>query len=80
MFCDEQKMWYKPIKCFSSPFFSPLLLVLMLWLSVKCKVVLYVYADMNLVPEMAMKFQDIPVIPCFALMIAFAEPLSVVRH
>ncbi|KAF5477403.1 hypothetical protein F2P56_004042 [Juglans regia] len=34
--------------------------------------------DMNLVPGMAVKLQDIPVIPCFALMIAFAEPLSAI--
>ena len=38
------------------------------------------YADLNLVPELAAKLQDIPVIPCFALMLAFAEPLSAVRY
>ncbi|XP_050279438.1 uncharacterized protein LOC126720717 isoform X1 [Quercus robur] len=34
--------------------------------------------DLNLVPELAAKLQDIPVIPCFALMLAFAEPLSAI--
>ncbi|XP_062090460.1 uncharacterized protein LOC133796811 [Humulus lupulus] len=32
--------------------------------------------DLKLVPEIADKLQDIPVHPCFALMLAFAEPLS----
>ncbi|CAL8150480.1 unnamed protein product [Prunus armeniaca] len=36
--------------------------------------------DLNLVPELAVKLNDIPVRPCFALMIAFAEPLSSVRY
>ncbi|KAM7268997.1 hypothetical protein ACFE04_024494 [Oxalis oulophora] len=30
----------------------------------------------DLSPELAVKLQDIPVAPCFALMLAFAEPLS----
>ncbi|KAL6283274.1 hypothetical protein ACE6H2_014203 [Prunus campanulata] len=34
--------------------------------------------DLNLVPELAVKLNDIPVRPCFALMIAFAEPLSTI--
>jgi hypothetical protein len=38
------------------------------------------YADLNLVPEFAVKLQDIPVIPCFAFMLAFGEPLSAVRY
>ena len=38
------------------------------------------YADLNLVPELVAKLQDILVIPCFALMLAFAEPLSAVRY
>ena len=48
----------------------------------KCKFILtcVAYADLNLVPELAAKLQDIPVIPCFALMLAFAEPLSAVRY
>ncbi|KAJ9183090.1 hypothetical protein P3X46_006999 [Hevea brasiliensis] len=32
--------------------------------------------DLSLAPELAMKLQDIPVNPCFALMLAFTEPLS----
>ncbi|XP_065861705.1 uncharacterized protein [Euphorbia lathyris] len=32
--------------------------------------------DLRLVPELAMKLEDIPVNPCFVLMLAFAEPLS----
>ncbi|CAK7323933.1 unnamed protein product [Dovyalis caffra] len=32
--------------------------------------------DLSLAPELASKLQDIPVSPCFALMLAFAEPLS----
>ncbi|KAJ6423193.1 hypothetical protein OIU84_024179 [Salix udensis] len=32
--------------------------------------------DLSLTPELALKLQDIPVSPCFALMLAFAEPLS----
>ncbi|KAM1792058.1 hypothetical protein ACFX12_035955 [Malus domestica] len=32
--------------------------------------------DLNLVPELAVKLNDIPVRPCFALMIAFSEPVS----
>ncbi|XP_024017946.1 uncharacterized protein LOC21394593 isoform X2 [Morus notabilis] len=32
--------------------------------------------DLNLVPEMANKLQNIPVHPCFALMLALAQPLS----
>lgn len=32
--------------------------------------------DFNLAPEVAVKLQNIPVSPCFALMLAFAEPLS----
>ncbi|XP_068655333.1 uncharacterized protein [Aristolochia californica] len=32
--------------------------------------------DMSLVPELAVKLQDIPVHSCFALMLAFPEPLS----
>ncbi|OAY54540.1 renalase isoform X2 [Manihot esculenta] len=34
--------------------------------------------DLSLVPELAMKLQDIPVNPCFALMLAFTEPLSLI--
>ncbi|KAE8124573.1 hypothetical protein FH972_019441 [Carpinus fangiana] len=34
--------------------------------------------DLNLVPEFAVKLQDIPVIPCFAFMLAFGEPLSAI--
>lgn len=37
------------------------------------------YAGLNIVPEWAVKLQDIPAMPCFALMLAFAEPLSAVR-
>ncbi|KAF2286206.1 hypothetical protein GH714_011724 [Hevea brasiliensis] len=36
--------------------------------------------DLSLAPELAMKLQDIPVNPCFALMLAFAEPLSSVSY
>ena len=36
--------------------------------------------DLSLVPELAAKLQEILVIPCFALMLAFAEPLSAVRY
>ncbi|KFK35544.1 hypothetical protein AALP_AA4G004500 [Arabis alpina] len=32
--------------------------------------------DLNLVTELASKLQHIPVLPCFALMLAFKEPLS----
>ncbi|KAL5565237.1 hypothetical protein UlMin_028401 [Ulmus minor] len=32
--------------------------------------------DLSFAPEMADKLKDIPVRPCFALMLAFAEPLS----
>ncbi|KDP43403.1 hypothetical protein JCGZ_26558 [Jatropha curcas] len=32
--------------------------------------------DLSWAPELAVKFQDIPVNPCFALMLAFTEPLS----
>lgn len=32
--------------------------------------------DLSLTPELALKLQDIPVSPCFALMLAFSEPLS----
>ncbi|KAK9937584.1 hypothetical protein M0R45_014363 [Rubus argutus] len=32
--------------------------------------------DLKLVPELAVKLNDIPVCPCFALMIAFPEPLT----
>uniref|UniRef100_A0A2P2PJY8 Amine oxidase domain-containing protein n=1 Tax=Rhizophora mucronata TaxID=61149 RepID=A0A2P2PJY8_RHIMU len=32
--------------------------------------------DSSMVPELAVKLQDIPVNPCFVLMLAFAEPLS----
>ncbi|KAF9667017.1 hypothetical protein SADUNF_Sadunf16G0289100 [Salix dunnii] len=32
--------------------------------------------DLSLTPELALKLQEIPVSPCFALMLAFAEPLS----
>ncbi|KAB2601965.1 hypothetical protein D8674_002970 [Pyrus ussuriensis x Pyrus communis] len=32
--------------------------------------------DLNLVPELSVKLNDIPVRPCFALMIAFSEPQS----
>uniref|UniRef100_A0A2N9IGI7 Amine oxidase domain-containing protein n=1 Tax=Fagus sylvatica TaxID=28930 RepID=A0A2N9IGI7_FAGSY len=34
--------------------------------------------DLSLAPELSVKLQDIPVIPCFALMLAFAEPLSAI--
>ncbi|KAG2251563.1 hypothetical protein Bca52824_081699 [Brassica carinata] len=34
--------------------------------------------DLNLVPELATKLQDIPVLPCFSLMLAFKEPLSLI--
>ncbi|KAB1216961.1 hypothetical protein CJ030_MR4G016026 [Morella rubra] len=33
---------------------------------------------LNIVPEWAVKLQDIPAMPCFALMLAFAEPLSAI--
>lgn len=33
-------------------------------------------ADMNLIPELSAKLRDIPVRPCFAVMLAFAEPLT----
>lgn len=33
--------------------------------------------DLKLIPELAVKLQDIPIIPCFALMLAFSEPLSI---
>lgn len=36
--------------------------------------------DLSLTPELALKLQDIPVSPCFALMLAFSEPLSSVSH
>ncbi|POO03210.1 Amine oxidase [Trema orientale] len=36
--------------------------------------------DLKLVPEMAEKLQDIPVHPCFALMLAFVEPLSSIPY
>ncbi|XP_050218807.1 uncharacterized protein LOC126669392 [Mercurialis annua] len=32
--------------------------------------------DLSLAPELAMKMQDVPAISCFALMLAFSEPLS----
>ncbi|KAJ4976458.1 hypothetical protein NE237_001564 [Protea cynaroides] len=32
--------------------------------------------DMTLVPELAQKLKEVPVHPCFALMLAFSEPLS----
>ncbi|KAI4323157.1 hypothetical protein L6164_022786 [Bauhinia variegata] len=32
--------------------------------------------DLNLVPELSAKLHNIPVRPCFAVMLAFAEPLS----
>ncbi|CAH8385549.1 unnamed protein product [Eruca vesicaria subsp. sativa] len=32
--------------------------------------------DLDLIPELATKLQDIPVRPCFSLMLAFKEPLS----
>ncbi|XP_008451825.2 uncharacterized protein LOC103492994 [Cucumis melo] len=32
--------------------------------------------DLSLVPDLAIKLQNIPVIPCFALMLAFEQPLS----
>lgn len=34
--------------------------------------------DLNLVPEFALKLQEIPVKPCFVLMLAFRQPLSLV--
>ncbi|XP_058219068.1 uncharacterized protein LOC131329734 [Rhododendron vialii] len=34
--------------------------------------------DLSLVPELAMKVKEIPVNPCFALMLAFEEPLSLI--
>ncbi|KAG5546803.1 hypothetical protein RHGRI_018839 [Rhododendron griersonianum] len=37
------------------------------------------HTDLSLVPELAMKVKEIPVNPCFALMLAFEEPLSFVR-
>lgn len=40
----------------------------------------FLHADLNLVPELATKLlQHIPVLPCFSLMLAFKEPLSLVR-
>ncbi|XP_071724587.1 uncharacterized protein [Rutidosis leptorrhynchoides] len=36
--------------------------------------------EKDLCPGLALKLQDIPVAPCFALMLAFAEPLSSVSH
>ncbi|KAF8413509.1 hypothetical protein HHK36_001499 [Tetracentron sinense] len=32
--------------------------------------------DMTLAPELALKLQEVPVVSCFALMLAFSEPLS----
>ncbi|XP_028760586.1 uncharacterized protein LOC114719273 [Neltuma alba] len=32
--------------------------------------------DMNLMPELSAKLRDLPVRPCFAVMLAFAEPLN----
>lgn len=37
------------------------------------------HADLSLVPELAMRVKEIPVNPCFALMLAFEEPLPLVR-
>ncbi|XP_010542541.1 PREDICTED: uncharacterized protein LOC104815709 isoform X2 [Tarenaya hassleriana] len=34
--------------------------------------------NLNLIPELANRLQDIPVRPCFALMLAFKEPLSLI--
>ncbi|GAV78674.1 NAD_binding_8 domain-containing protein [Cephalotus follicularis] len=34
--------------------------------------------DMDWAPELAVKLRDIPVLPCFSLMLAFAEPLSLI--
>lgn len=34
--------------------------------------------DLSLVPKLAIKLQNIPVIPCFALMLAFEQPLSMI--
>lgn len=39
------------------------------------------HTDLNLVPELATtKLQDVPVLPCFSLMLAFKEPLSLVIY
>ncbi|KAK2638583.1 hypothetical protein Ddye_026378 [Dipteronia dyeriana] len=34
--------------------------------------------DLSFAPELAVKLEDIPVNPCFSLMLAFAEPLSLI--
>lgn len=35
--------------------------------------------DLTFAPDLAVKLEEIPVNPCFALMLAFSEPLSSVR-
>lgn len=37
------------------------------------------FLDLNMVPDIALKIKEIPVISCFALMLAFEQPLSLVR-
>lgn len=32
--------------------------------------------DMTLVPDMSLKMKEVPVLPCFSLMLAFSEPLT----
>lgn len=34
------------------------------------------FSDLSLLPQLSMMIQDIPVRPCFALMLAFSEPLT----
>lgn len=39
-------------------------------------VVICFVTDLTFVPDLAVKLEEIPVNPCFALMLAFSEPLS----
>ncbi|KAK3033086.1 hypothetical protein RJ639_036445 [Escallonia herrerae] len=39
---------------------------------------LWSLTDLNVIPELASKIAEVPVSPCFALMLAFEKPLSVI--
>lgn len=39
----------------------------------------WLFLDLSMVPDITLKIKEIPVISCFALMLAFEQPLSLVR-
>jgi predicted NAD/FAD-dependent oxidoreductase len=40
----------------------------------------HAFSDLSLFPHLSTMFQDVPVRPCFALMLAFSEPLAMVQE